>query len=89
MLGRKLKKDEDVHHRNKNRMDFSRRNLKILDHWHHGYVTALQHFYMEHIRDNQERDWYESFELFTGGVDNVHVVDDSICNDNIGSTTFP
>lgn len=41
-IGRKLKPDEDVHHKNGNKLDISPDNLQILGHRDHGAVSAKQ-----------------------------------------------
>lgn len=43
---RKLRRDEEVHHRNSNKLDYSRNNLMVLGTREHGWVSALQHWYM-------------------------------------------
>ena len=40
MLGRPLRKDEDVHHRNERRADNRPRNLKVVQHGMHSWMNA-------------------------------------------------
>ncbi|MFZ1074792.1 MAG: HNH endonuclease [Minisyncoccia bacterium] len=61
MLGRALKKDEDVHHKNGVVTDFKRRNLQVLGHTQHGYVSALQHYYVATVIEERERVWYNEY----------------------------
>lgn len=62
-LGRKLERDEEVHHRDGNKLDWSRENLKIMGQREHGWYTALQHWYMENIHGHLEkRAWDEYFD---------------------------
>ena len=61
-LGRKLKKDEDVHHRNGNKLDWSSENLMVMGKQEHGWYTALQHYYMKYIHGPLEkRQWDKYF----------------------------
>src|SRR5690348_8175351 len=62
-LGRKLNKDEDVHHRNGNKLDFRRRNLQLLSHIEHGYISAKQHWFMDNVVGKREFEWYKEFGL--------------------------
>lgn len=61
LLGRELKKDEDVHHKNGNKLDFRTRNLQVMGHDTHGWVSAKQHWFMQHKDKERERDWNEYF----------------------------
>ena len=63
ILGRALKKDEDVHHKNGNKLDFSRRNLMVIDHTIHGFISARQHYFVTMILEEREKKWYQEFSL--------------------------
>jgi hypothetical protein len=65
MIGRSLKADEDVHHKDGDKRNFKRRNLELLGHQQHGYVSAKQHYYVSVIMEERERKWYEEFGLVT------------------------
>lgn len=60
-LGRKLEKDEDVHHRNGNRLDFRLRNLQVLGHREHGWVSSRQRWFMKHKEEFEQSQWNEYF----------------------------
>lgn len=47
MLGRKLEKHEDVHHRNGDKLDCSWTNLEVIDHRIHGWVSSAQGQFMK------------------------------------------
>jgi len=62
-LGRELHKSEDVHHDNGNKLDLRDKNLVVLDHTQHGYVSALQHWYLTNILDiHLKAQWDEFFD---------------------------
>lgn len=61
-LGRPLTKDEDVHHRDGNRLNFSPENLEVLGHKEHGCVSAKQHFYLKQNDVQLKNEWDEFFE---------------------------
>jgi hypothetical protein len=61
-LGRPLKKDEDVHHKDRDKLNFAPENLKIMGHREHGCVSAKQHFYLESIDVHLKAEWDEFFE---------------------------
>lgn len=65
MLGRKLNKDEDVHHRDGNKLNFSPDNLQVLGHREHGCVSASQHHYIKTHDIHLKKDWDEYFDPAT------------------------
>ena len=60
MLGRELATDEEVHHRNGNKLDSGWRNLQVLGKSEHGAVSARQSWYFRtnDIKAKQEWDKY-------------------------------
>lgn len=44
--GKGLAKDEDVHHKNGNKLDFRLSNLQVLGHREHGCVSSKQRWYL-------------------------------------------
>jgi hypothetical protein len=51
MLGRPLERDEDVHHRDGNKLNWSHDNLMVIGHEFHGWVSSKQRWYMNNICD--------------------------------------
>jgi hypothetical protein len=60
-MGRKLKKDEDVHHRNGNKLDFRFRNLEVHGHSEHGWYSSKQFWFMREKDKREEKRWNEHF----------------------------
>jgi hypothetical protein len=60
-LGRALKRDEDVHHLDADKLNFSVSNLKVLGHQEHGWVSAAQHFWMKLCEVKSEQEWNDFF----------------------------
>lgn len=61
LLGRELKKDEQVHHRNNNKLDPRPDNLLILGQYDHGWVSAKQAYFMQHIKEVAEKNEWDEF----------------------------
>jgi|SRR6185369_6439465 len=59
MLGRKLNKDEEVHHRDGDRLNFHHSNLMILGEYDHGWVSSRQAWFMRQKDKQEKRDWDE------------------------------
>lgn len=59
MLGRELKDDEQVNHKNRNKLDFGFANLFILGSKDHGWVTAKQAWYMKELDIKAKIEWDE------------------------------
>lgn len=63
---RKLKPDEDVHHKDGNKLNFAKDNLKKLGHREHGFVSAKQHYWVGKVMEERDRqEWDEYFEEAT------------------------
>lgn len=62
MLGRPLRKDEDVHHRNGDKLDNRPENLEIMGHRQHGWITAKQHFWMKTLDIRGKVEWDKYFD---------------------------
>lgn len=61
-LGRPLRKDEDIHHRDGNKLNFAPSNLRLLDHTDHGYISAKQHWFVKNRLNREEAGWYEEYQ---------------------------
>jgi len=61
MLGRELTKDEQVHHRNNDKLDPRYWNLLIMGEKDHGWVSALQAYYMANIKEVEDKREWEEF----------------------------
>jgi len=62
MLGRKLEKHEDVHHRNGNKLDCDWRNLEVLGHTDHGAYSAKQHWFVKTNDIKLKKEWDSWFD---------------------------
>ena len=60
-LGRKLKKDEDVHHKNGNTLDCGEcgDNLVPLGKSDHGAVSNRQRYFLKHREEYERKQWEE------------------------------
>lgn len=65
MLGRKLLKHEDVHHKNEDKTDPSWTNLEVVDHRSHGFISSKQAQRAKRI-DEAERRAFEA--VFPGST---------------------
>lgn len=59
-LGRKLRKDEDVHHID-SRLCFCISNLEVKGHAEHGWYSTAQHWFMNEKERKEEEQWEEYF----------------------------
>lgn len=57
MLGRKLRIDETIHHRNLCKLDPSPANLKVLGRADHGAVSNRQRWFLKQKFALEEREW--------------------------------
>lgn len=62
MLGRPLRKDEEVHHGRGGKMDFSHANLTVMGNAEHHWITARQAFWMRVLDKRMEKDFYDVVE---------------------------
>jgi len=72
-LGRPLEKDEDVHHRDGNKLNCAPNNLQVTGHREHGAVSAKQHWYLKEHDIKLKNEWDEFFESEGGGKCRVPV----------------
>lgn len=62
MLGRELEPDEDVHHKDKNKLNCDWRNMEVLGHKDHGAVSRKQAWYFRTNEIKAKVEWDEYFE---------------------------
>lgn len=61
MLGRKLEPWEDVNHKDQNKLDCGWKNLEVLDHRTHGWVSSQQAQFMRRKDEEARREWEAEF----------------------------
>jgi hypothetical protein len=76
-LGRKLRKDEDIHHRDANKCNFRRSNLRVLGHAEHSWLTAKQHWFMKHKEEQEKREWNSFYDTTTKTKEDEQFADTS------------
>lgn len=59
LLGRDLRRDEEVHHKDGNRLNFKWDNLLVLGNKDHGWVSAKQAWYMRELDVKLKKEWDE------------------------------
>lgn len=57
LIGRELKKDEEVHHRDNNKLNFRWSNLMVLGNHDHGWVSAKQAWFMRQKDKREKAEW--------------------------------
>lgn len=68
-LGRKLRKDEQVHHGRGGKLDFTHGNLSIMGASEHSWKSAKQAFWMKVLDVKHEKEFYATItQLETEGV---------------------
>jgi hypothetical protein len=60
-IGRELKKDEQVHHRDSNKLNPRHWNLFILGEKDHSWVSAKQAYFMQNIKEVEDKKEWEEF----------------------------
>ncbi len=85
MMGRELKPDEQVHHRNSDKLDCDWRNLEVLGINEHGAVSSRQAWYfkLHDIREKAEWDefWAEA-NRSVGNHESDHTPDEDLLGDD-------
>lgn len=59
MLGRDLNRDEEVDHKDRNKLNFHFSNLVIRGSADHGWVSAVQSYFMRHKDEALKKEWDE------------------------------
>lgn len=92
MLGRKLKPDEEVHHKDENKLNCRWTNLEVLGKKEHGAVSARQRWYLKEHDIQLKNEWDEYFdEGERAGVAPAEVAaaKAAAAQEEKGDTTFP
>ena len=58
-LGRKLRKDEDCHHKDGNKLNVDPDNLEVLGHADHGAVSNRQRMFLKLKAEREKKEWEE------------------------------
>lgn len=61
MLGRKLLRSEDVHHKDENKLNPHWTNLEVIDHRAHGFVSSKQAHVKKMHEERNKQEWEEAF----------------------------
>lgn len=70
VLKRKLEKDEDVHHRDNNKLNWHYTNLEVIGHREHGFVSSKQRWYVTNVIEPKlKAEWDEYFDKREGDND--------------------
>lgn len=68
-LGRKLRRDEDCHHKDGNKLNCDPSNLQALGHAEHGAVSNKQRMFLKLKEAREKAEWEAEFgEGFTDGL---------------------
>src|SRR5271157_5913073 len=59
LIGRELTRDEEVHHKDKDRRNFNWDNLMVIGSKDHGWVSAKQNWYMKTHDIQLKKEWDE------------------------------
>lgn len=62
MLRRPLGKDEDVHHKDGNKLNCHPSNLQVIGHAEHGAVSARQHWFLQQKEKKEKEQWNDYFD---------------------------
>lgn len=71
MLGRPLKPDEVVHHRDDNKKNPYPANLQILTENDHNAVSSKQYWFLRRLQEKEKKRWEEFFAQEHEPVSNV------------------
>lgn len=88
MLGRKLRPDEEVHHRDGDKLNPDWRNLEVLGKRDHGAVSARQAWYFRQNDIKVKKEWDDFFAEANNSVGAAEFEDTGARADE-GDVTFP
>lgn len=91
MLGRKLRPDEQVHHRDQDKLNCDWRNLEVLGRREHGAVSARQAWYFREHDIRAKKEWDEFFAEANTSQDGAEYTEQAtkpVPNEK-GNVTFP
>lgn len=61
-IGRPLTEDEDVHHKDGDKLNFAPENLQVMGHRDHGCVSAKQHHVLKGLDISLKEEWDAFFD---------------------------